>query len=166
MSFIKNSAAPGKKQAPMPGPNSPAYKKLLAAQKGAVKAASGHAPSKTSSQSAANRSRFSTAFTSLKSRQRIVERVKRAIWASVLNINDAIIKLALAGNYNAAKTLFDFAGVYSLPTSDDNPSAAASAPAEADADDGPPSPIDSFFRSIGVAPPCDAPEPDLAASSL
>jgi len=47
MSFIKNSAAPGKKQRPCPT-NSPAYKKLLAAQEGAVKAASGHAPSKTS----------------------------------------------------------------------------------------------------------------------
>ena len=164
MSFVKHSA---KKQASMPGPNSSAYKKFLAAQKGAApNSASGHTPSPSVSQSGEKRHKLSSAFSSIKSRQRIVERVKRAIWASVLNINDAIIKLALAGNYNAAKTLFDFAGVYSLPTSDDNPSAAASAPAEADADDGPPSPIDSFFRSIGVAPPCDAPEPDLAASSL
>ena len=171
MPFIKNPAAPARKQAPMPGPNSAAYKKLLAAQKGApAKTASRHTPAKTAAPRAGeNRSKFSTAFTSLKSRQRIVERVKRAIWASVLNINDAIIKLALAGNYNAAKTLFDFAGVYSLPTGDDEPTPSASpsalAPAPA-ADTAPPNPIESFFRSIGVAPPCDEPDPDMALSSL
>jgi hypothetical protein len=171
MPFIKHSAASGKKQASMPGPNSAAYKKLLAAGKGAAaKTASGHAAAKPStSQPGAKSPRPSTAFSSLKSRQRIVERVKRAIWAKVLDINNAIINLALAGNYNAAKALFDFAGVYTLPAADDlSPSAAsasASAPAAA-ADAAPANPIESFFRSIGVAPPCDEPEPDMALQSL
>ncbi|MGD0929105.1 MAG: hypothetical protein ABR902_00505 [Candidatus Korobacteraceae bacterium] len=169
MPFIKNSATSAKKQAPMPGPNSPAYRKLLAANQGA-KAASGHNAAKTShSQSREKRRPFSSAFSSLKSRQRIVERVKRAIWAKVLEINDAIINLALLGNYNAAKALFDFAGVYSLPTGDDELTSApsASAPALAPpADSAPSNPIQSFFRSIGVEPPCDEPEPDMALSSL
>ena len=166
MPFIKHSA---KKQASMPGPNSPAYKKLLAANQGA-KAASGRSAVKTSaSQSGEKHHKFSSAFSSIKSRQRIVERVKRAIWAKVLDINDAIINLALVGNYNAAKALFDFAGVYSLPTSDDEPAAAASASALAPvaaADAASPNPIESFFRSIGVAPPCDEPDPDMALSNL
>ncbi|MGA2906004.1 MAG: hypothetical protein ABSD98_19425 [Candidatus Korobacteraceae bacterium] len=170
MPFTKHSAASGKKQAPMPGPNSAAYKKLLAAGKGAAaKTASGNTAAKTSaSQPGAQSPRPSTAFSSLKSRQRVVERVNRAIWASVLKINEAIIKLALAGNYNAAKALFDFAGVYTLPTSDDNNSSAASASAAAPApaDAAPANPIESFFRSIGVAPPCDEPEPDIALQSL
>jgi hypothetical protein len=171
MPFIKHSAAPGKKQAPMPGPKSAAYKKLLSAGKGAAaKTGPGHTAAKPStSPPGAQSPRPSTAFSSLKSRQRIVERVKRAIWASVLKINEAIISLALAGNYNAAKTLFDFAGVYTLPVPEDgNPSAAsasASSPAAA-ADAAPANPIESFFRSIGVAPPCDEPEPDIALQSL
>ncbi len=164
MPFIKHSAAPATKQAPMPGPNSPAYKKLLAANHGAAKAA------KTSmSQPGEKPHKFSSAFSSIKSRQRIVERVKRAIWASVLSINDAIIKLALAGNYNAAKALFEFAGVYSLPTSDDASTAAVStsalAPAPA-AGTASPNPIESFFRSIGVPPPCDEPDPDMAIPDM
>jgi len=170
MPFIKNSAALSKNQALMPGPDSPAYKKLLAAQKGAAtKTASGHAAKTSASQPGEKRHKFSSAFSSLKSRQRIVERVKRAIWAKVLEINDAIINLALLGNYNAAKALFDFAGVYSLPTGDDELTSApsASAPALAPpADSAPSNPIQSFFRSIGVEPPCDEPEPDMALSSL
>jgi hypothetical protein len=121
------------------------------------------------SQPGEKRHKFSSAFSSLKSRQRIVERVKRAIWAKVLEINDAIIKLALAGNYNAAKALFEFAGVYSLPSSDDQPTAAASVSALASASaaaTAPSNPIESFFRSIGVAPPCDEPDPDMALSNL
>jgi hypothetical protein len=165
MPFIKNPAAPARKQAPMPGPNSAAYKKLLAANQGAAATAA----KASASLPAGKRHKFSSAFSSIKSRQRIVERVKRTIWASVLSINDAIIKLALAGNYNAAKALFDFAGVYSLPTGDDEHTAAASASALAptpSADATPSNPIESFFRSIGVAPPCDEPDPDMALPGL
>jgi len=135
-----------KKQASMPGPNSPAYKKLLAAQQ------------KDSGKSAPKSSTPSKTFASLRSRQRIVEQVKRAIWAKVREINDSIINLALAGNYLAAKALFDFAGVYSLPSPEQEPPAPALAadPAATTApvDDAElTNPINAFFRSIGVEPP-------------
>jgi len=32
----------------------------------------------------------------------------------------------------------------------------------ADADAAPLNPVDAFFKSIGVEPPCDEPEPDMA----
>jgi len=144
----------------MPGPNSAAYKKLLAAQRSASPAE----PAKPAPP--AKPPRISKAFVSLRSRQRIVEQVKRAIWARVREINDSIIHLALAGNYLAAKALFDFAGVYSLPAPDDQPAAAAppaaanaTPPAEAELNN----PINAFFRSIGVEPPSTAPQ--LAADN-
>ena len=153
MRFVKGSS---KKQAPMPGPNSAAYKKLLAAHSAKPSATHVSATPDTKSR------RLSAAYSSLKSRQRIVERVKRAIWAKVLDINDAIINLALCGNYNAAKALFDFAGVYTLPSPRDRAAVslepestpvaiAAEAPA-------PHNPVEAFFRSIGVEPP-DEPAP-------
>jgi hypothetical protein len=147
MTFTKHSS--GKKQASMPGPNSPAYKKLLAARPNSKDSG------KPESKSAGTPSK---SFSSLRSRQRIVEQVKRAIWAKVVAINDAIITLALAGNYLAAKALFDFAGVYSLPTPESDPAAstlaAVDAPAAAPVDDPDfTNPINAFFRSIGVEPP-------------
>jgi len=166
MTFTKNSPPFGKKQASMPRPNSAAYKTLAAATGAAPNAASVSTAKSVSSKSS---KKSAGSFASLKSRQRIVERVKRAIWASVLEINDAIINLALCGNYNAARALFDFAGVYSLPAPENDGPAAASvaaatvppASAEVAAHD----PIDAFFRSIGVEPPCE-PAPDLVAASL
>jgi hypothetical protein len=165
MPFTKKSPPSGKKQASIPGPNSAAYKKLLAAQRGAAKDTDHPA-----STSGSKPPRISKAFSSLRSRQRIVEQVKRAIWAKVRLINDAIINLALAGNYLAAKALFDFAGVYSLPSPDGESTAPAlaadPAPAAAPADDPVPNdPINAFFRSIGVEPPGDA-QPDIVAESL
>ncbi len=148
MTFTKHSS--GKKQASMPGPNSPAYKKLLAARPNSKDSG------KPESKSAAKPSK---AFSSLRARQRIVELVKRAIWAKVREINDSIINLALAGNYLAAKALFDFAGVYSLPTPDSEPPAPALAAVAAPPVDDPESnnPINAFFRSIGVEPPSSTP---------
>ena len=149
MTFTKHSS--GKKQASMPGPNSPAYKKLLAARPNSKDSG------KPESKSAAKPSK---AFSSLRARQRIVELVKRAIWAKVREINDSIINLALAGNYLAAKALFDFAGVYSLPTPDSEPPAPAlAAVALPPPVDDPESnnPINAFFRSIGVEPPSSTP---------
>lgn len=149
MSFIKKSSAAGKKQAPMPGPNSAAYKRIVAAKKnGAVKGAG--KPNK--------KQKTTAAFSSLKSRQMLVERAKREIWASVLKINEAIIKLAQAGNFNAAKALFDFAGVYSLPEPEEESAKGAaglaaavveSASKQAETD-----PVDAFFRSIGLPETC------------
>jgi hypothetical protein len=152
MTFTKKVS--GKKQSSMPGPNSPAYKKLLAAQRSAASKDSDKPGPKSGGKP-------SKAFSSLRARQRIVDHVKRAIWAKVREINDAIINLALAGNYVAAKALFDFAGVYSLPALDPEPPAAAVAAADpaADSTEYPEAnnPINAFFRSIGVEPPSATP---------
>ncbi len=170
MPFSKNSPANPKKQAPVPGPRSTAYKQFAGAGKSVSrKSSSGHSGA-AATKSCNKRPKLSAAFSSLKSRQRIVERVKRAIWASVLEINDAIINLALCGNYNAARALFDFAGVYSLPASESNESAASPAPSEPAAaafappvvESATPNAIDAFFRSIGVEPSIEEPEPGVA----
>jgi hypothetical protein len=159
MPFIKSAKPFGKKQAPMPGPNSAAYKKIIAARKSA---ASGKPAAARSRQKATKSALFST----LKSRQLVIERVKREIWASVHAINHAIISLALAGNYNAAKALFDFAGVYNLPSPEEAatpaavPAPSVGSPATQNV---PPNPVDAFFKSIGIEPVGDEPEPDMAA---
>jgi hypothetical protein len=158
MSFTKSSGTSGGKQAAMPGPRSAAYKKIVAARKTA----------KSSKGKTRKRARSTATFSSLKSRQMLVERLKREIWASVLKINDAVINLALAGNFNAAKALFDFAGVYSLPEPDDDPNPVATSAeatteqptASAVVDD----PVDAFFRSIGVGPSTAEPEPGPKAN--
>jgi len=155
MPFTKSSSLIGKKQAPMPGPSSAVYKKIVSEKKAV--AAHG-AAGKSSSKAGRKRPRSTAAFSSLKTRQMLVERIKREIWASVLKINDAVIKLALAGNFNAAKALFDFAGVYSLPEpEDENANAAVLAgspqPESAEASD----PVDAFFRSIGMPASCSEP---------
>lgn len=157
MAFFKSSPAGGKKQTPMPGPNSAAHKKLVAAQKSAKAALAKQASNKPGS-----KKRPGSAFSSLKSRQVLVERIKRAIWASFREINQSIIKLAKAGNCTAARTLFDFAGVYSLPAVDDDdakanatpvPTAPAAAEENAECD-----PVRALFRSIGLDPEGE-PEP-------
>jgi len=162
MAFLKSFPPGGKKQTPMPGPNSAAYKKIVAAKKSAASAkTTAHSPRNNGKK----RSGCSSAFSSLKSRQMLVERIKREIWASVVKINDAIIHLALAGNFNAAKALFDFAGVYSLSTDDEGNATAGPVPAPA-AEPGTNQtvcdPVDAFFRSIGVSPAHAEPEPGLA----
>jgi hypothetical protein len=157
MALLKSFPPGGKKQAPMPGPNGAAYKKIVAAKKNAK--ATGNGGNKPAADSGA-------AYSSLKSRQMLVERVKRQIWASVLKINDAIISLALAGNFNAAKALFDFAGVYSLPEpQNENPHVAPVGVAVAPAAMGDaPDPVETFFRSIGVEPPDAQPESSVVAA--
>ena len=139
-----SNSAPGKKQVSIPGPNSEAYKQLAAQNVASV---------------------VKPAKLSLRARQRIVEDVKRAIWAKVREINDAIITLAMAGNYSAAKALFEFAGVYSLPAPDDAPStvpAAVADPAPTDNIDLT-DPINAFFKSIGLEPAREVPPPQPAA---
>jgi hypothetical protein len=156
MAFLKSLSSSGKKQKPMPGPESAAYKRIVAARKAAAKA-------RTKSKRNMKRpARAGATFSSLKSRQALVERVKRQIWASVLKINEAIISLALAGNFQAAKALFDFAGVYSLPPDDDEPASLAPMPEaapESEAAAPRRNPVEGFFRSIGMPP--DA-EPEVA----
>ncbi|HUK43383.1 MAG TPA: hypothetical protein VLW48_02960 [Candidatus Bathyarchaeia archaeon] len=156
MALLKSFPPGGKKQTPMPGPNSAAYKKIVAAKKKA-KAASRKGGKNKAAKSGA-------AFSSLKSRQMLVERVKRQIWASVLRINDAIISLALAGNFNAAKALFDFAGVYSLPEPENENANVAPVAAAPTALGDAPDPVETFFRSIGVQPPDAQPQPGVVAA--
>ncbi len=165
MSLARKTAASGKKEAPMPGPNSAAYRKIVAAKKQG--SAGKSKPGKARGKSGGGAKKASTAFSTLKSRQMVVERVRRAIWGQVVQINDAIIALALAGNYSAAKALFDFAGVYTLPAAEESVPVAsagaieiASAGAEANAEGMETHRMDAFFKSIGVRPPCDEPEPE------
>ncbi len=157
MAFLK-SISGGKKQAPVPGPKSAAFKKILAAKKS----------TSVSSNGGKKKPKTGAAFSSLKSRQMLVERIKREIWASVVKINDAIISLAMAGNFQAAKALFDFAGVYSLPEPENENASTAAAPsafaALSGANDDAPEPIEAFFRSIGVQPPNAQPEPGVLAA--
>ena len=95
MAFFKRTPAGGKKQTPMPRPNSAAYKKLVAEQKKTKATLVKQAQNKHGGK---KHPRSGSAFLSLKSRQKLVERIKRAIWASFREINESIIKLAKAGN--------------------------------------------------------------------
>ena len=157
MPFTTSAIPAGKKQASMPGPKSAAYKKIIAARKSAS--------AKPATPKAAKKRSKTALFSTLKSRQMTVERIKREIWAVVQEINQAIINLALAGNYNAARALFDFAGVYNLPAPEEaapaNPLLAPS-PESAATPPTPPHPVDAFFRSIGIEPVGDEPEPAMA----
>jgi len=157
MAFLKNAKASGKKPASMPGPKSAAYKKLAAAKK-------------NEKSEARKKKKPRAAVVSLKAKQALVERIKRKIWDSLQEINDAILLLAKAGNCTAAKALYDFAGVYSLPAPQDGNAEAKAAPvpvpvlpanavAEAELD-----PVEGFFRSIGVEPPNPELEPELVAA--
>lgn len=143
MASMKTAAPSGKKQACVPGPKSAAYKKVLAAKKGIA--------GKTRRLG----TKAGSAYASVKSRQMLVERMKREIWAAVLEINQAIIGLAELGNFQAAKALFDFAGVYSLPEPVEKETTVAAEPQTAQSK--PVDPVDAFFRSIGVpAPACES----------
>jgi dGTP triphosphohydrolase len=113
------------------------------------------------------------AFSTAESRRRALERVKCAIWGNLAEINDGIMNLAKAGNYSAAKALFDLAGVYTLPVERAGEAEAAGpaaaeemreAPAEAeDAASEPERRAREFYRTLGMKPPEDEPEPDMAA---
>ncbi len=161
MARVKSSRGFGKKQAPVPGSRSAASRKTLVAKK----AKNG---TKLSGKSHARGNRSSAKFSSLKSKQMTVESLKRLIWASLHRITDALIVAASTGNLATAKELFHFAGVYSLPTSEDENAAAAPAPApmaEMAAPGTEPAmvhPIDAFFKKIGLEPSTEAPESEVA----
>jgi hypothetical protein len=157
MAFLNSSAPGGKKQASMPGPNSPTYKKIIAA----TKAAKGGCGKPAAGETARKHPKSGAAYSSVKARQALVERVKRQIWAAVTEINEAIIALAKAGNFNAAKALFDFAGVYSLPVPGDEATKTAADVAPSAEGQPQEDPVDTFFRSIGIARDSE-PEPATA----
>src|ERR1019366_7087825 len=110
---LKNSPAPsGKKPAPAPRSAVPNSKRLAVKKSGAAKK---NLKPRASTNAAKKGRRHTAAFSTLKSRQQAVERAKLQIWRHLQEINGAIIKLAESGSYLAAKTLFDFAGLYTLP---------------------------------------------------
>jgi hypothetical protein len=152
MPFVKSSKRFGKKQ-------SSSAKKPVA-KKTTTKPV-------TDSKSNRKRTKSSAPFSSLKSKQLTVEKMKRAIWESLLKINGAIINAASNGNLASAKELFQFAGVYALPDPDEENAAAVALPArtvapEAPSEPAPVHPIDLFFKKIGVEPSCLEPEPEVA----
>jgi hypothetical protein len=117
--------------------------------------------------------RHTAAFSTLRSRQQAVERAKLQIWRHLQEINGAVIKLAESGSYLAARTLFEFAGVYTLPPLEDEtaPSCLPAAPTVTEA--APPAPpenkppvnkIEAFLQTLGLDPLSDEePEPDMTA---
>ncbi len=116
--------------------------------------------------------RHTGAFTTLKARQQAVERAKLQIWRHLQDINGAVIRLAESGSYLAARTLFEFAGVYTLPPLEEE--AAACLPAAAPATEATSQPpektapplnkIEAFLQTLGLdASSDDEPEPDAAA---
>ena len=165
MAFVKNSAASGKKLPAGSGANGAAYRKNLAATKRSKTAGLSLAAVKRGGLSKQGKKSpsASPAYSSLRSRQMLLEKLRRQIWASVADINNAIVNAAKAGNLQAAKALFDFAGVYSLPemvseekaavvTVEVEPEPDAEEAQEECADAADMDPVDAFFCSIGMAP--------------
>lgn len=124
--------------------------------------------SKSSGEKPRKPSRSAAKFSSVKSRQAALEKVKCSIWAALQTITEELIKNANTGNLSTAKELFNLAGVYSLPTPDDEEAAAVAlagpvAVAEPTAADAVTvHPIDLFFKKIGVEPSTGEPEPEVA----
>jgi len=111
---LKNSAmSSGKKLAPAPR-SAVSKNKRLAPKKSGTAKKNAKAPASTNPPKKAKR--HTAAFSTLKSKQQAVERAKLQIWRHLQEINGAVIRLAESGSYLAARTLFDFAGVYTLPT--------------------------------------------------
>jgi hypothetical protein len=146
---LKNSAAPASKK-PTPGPRSAvSNSQRLGVKKSGAARKNRKAPASTNAAKRARR--HAAAFSTLKSRQQAVERAKLQIWRHLQEINSAIIKLAESGSYLAAKTLFDFAGLYTLPLEEETASNAL--PAAPVAAGGAPSPLPGApRRSIGWKP--------------
>jgi hypothetical protein len=115
MSVKNNAARPVKKPAPAP-------RSVVSASKRPAVKKNGKAA--TSTKAAKRARRHTAAFSTLKSRQQAVERAKLQIWRHLQEINGAIIKLAESGSYLAAKTLFDFAGLYTLPLEEETAASA------------------------------------------
>lgn len=169
---LKNSGVPsGKTPASAPrgavSKGKPlALKKSATAKKNAKPSASAGAPKEAR--------RHTTAFSTLKARQQAVQRAKLQIWRHLDEINGAVIKLAESGSYLAARTLFDFAGVYTLPPPEEESTAGCLPPAPATTEAASAAPpektpppvnkIEAFLQTLGLDPLSDdEPEPDMAA---
>ena len=169
---LKNSAtSSGKKLAPAPR-SAVSKSKRLAPKKSGTAKKNAKAPASTNPPKKAKR--HTAAFSTLKSKQQAVERAKLQIWRHLQEINGAVIRLAESGSYLAARTLFDFAGVYTLPTLEEEtapsglpaaPPATGSAPSQLPEQTPPPvNRVEAFLKTLGLDPLSDEePEPDMAA---
>lgn len=163
MALNKSGVLTGKRQTAMPSPKSAAYKRLASASKK-------RSAKKSSSAKTKAKQRNRAAYATVEERQRALERVKCLIWQQLDDISDGIIRLAVSGNYMAARALFDLAGVYSMPPQEDEPQVQAlsepAPPAEAANGSRTPPEVDRFFRSIGIGPLRDPPEEEAPAAAL
>jgi hypothetical protein len=168
---LKNSAmSSGKKLAPAPR-SAVSKSKRLAPKKGGTAKKNAKAPASTNPPKKAKR--HTAAFSTLKSKQQAVERAKLQIWRHLQEINGAVIRLAESGSYLAARTLFEFAGVYTLPLEEETapsglpaaPPATGSAPSQPPEQTPPPvNRVEAFLKTLGLDPLSDEePEPDMAA---
>ena len=176
MPFKKRMKSAGTKQAAMARPNAGAKAPSACSKAGTSTRLSAAKKSQPQGKKPQGK-RTSPTFSSLLSRQRVLEQAKRSVWANLAAINDAIINLAKSGNYLAAKALFDMAGVYSLPEVEgaEGGVVAAAAPVasprpsqdsaepEVDALSEPAQRVKTFMKAIGVEPAADEPDPDVAA---
>jgi hypothetical protein len=164
---LKHTGMPsGRKLAPRSAVSkSGTVKKSASSRKNA-----GSVPSKSGAKKAR---RHPAAFSTQKSRQLAVARAKLQIWRHLDEINGAVIKLAESGSYLAARTLFDFAGVYNLPPLDEEgmptclpsaPAGEAAPPASPEKVAPPVNRVEAFLKTLGLdALADDEPEPDVAA---
>jgi hypothetical protein len=162
MSVKNNAARPVKKPAAAARSVVSASKRLAVKKNGKVAA---------STKAAKKARRHTAAFTTLKSRQQAVERAKLQIWRHLEEINGAIIRLAESGSYLAAKTLFDFAGLYTLPVEEETAasalpvvlSAAQAAPSQSP-EPPPVNRVEAFLKTLRLDSSSDEePGPDVAA---
>ena len=169
MAFIKNSAGSGKRQAAGSGLRSAASKKNVATTKSTVGRVAPGSGKRNGLRNSTNKASSGPAYSSLRSRQILLEKLRRQIWAAAADVNQALIAEAKKGNLPIAKALFDFAGVYSLPEPSEEAAAAplpvreVPEPEEAQAQ-GPVigedvDPVDAFFCSIGMAPSAEEDQP-------
>ena len=97
-----------------------------------------------------------TKFKTLKNRQMILERSRRAVWAYLIEMTHENIELAKKGNSSIAKFLMDFAGVDEVPAlvqaSSRAKKCAGGCNCEAKTDDDPTIAVASFSKKLGFGP--------------
>jgi hypothetical protein len=169
---LKSSATASGKR-PVPAPRSAVSRSKHLANKKKRAPAKKSVKVPASPRSSHKARRHTAAFSTLKSRQLAVQRAKLQIWRHLQEINGAVIKLAESGSYLAARTLFDFAGVYTLPPLEEEtaPVSLPSAPAVTEAappalpEKPPPvNKIEAFLQTLGLdSLSDDDPEPYTGA---
>ena len=168
---LKTSATPSAKKAILATHSAVSKGKPPAAKKSAPKKNAKRPVSKNALKRA---KRHTGAFTTLKARQQAVERAKLQVWHHLQEINGAVIRLAESGSYLAARALFEFAGVYSLPPQEEDaatnclpaaPPATEATPTQPPEKPAPPvNKIEAFLQTLGLDALSDEePEPDVAA---